>query len=88
MNVINDDLPFEVCAGLFEPTVYLDLAGRFFEVLLAVDWLESMVDCEKLLTVQAVAVVAADETFFSSQFDIFVDAVGEACLLTLPFWVF
>ena len=85
MNVIKDDLPFEVCAGLFEPTVCLDLAGRFFEVLLAVDWLESMVDCEKLLTVQAVAVVAADEPFFSSQFDIFVDAVGEACLLTLPF---
>ena len=86
MNVIKDDLPFEVCAGLFEPTVCLDLAGRFFEVLLAVDWLESMVDCEKLLTVQAVAVVAADESFLSllKRFDV-VEAVGETFLFALHF---
>ena len=52
---------------------------------MAVDWEDSVLAYERLLKVQAVAVVAADESFFSlKRFDV-VEAVGETFLFALHF---
>ena len=51
---------------------------------MVVDWDDSVLAYEKLLTVQAVAVVAADESFLSllKRVDV-VEAVGETFLFEL-----
>jgi hypothetical protein len=53
--------------------------------LIAVDWEDSVLAYEKLLTVQAVAVVAADESFLSLKRLYVVEAVGETFLFALHF---
>lgn len=52
---------------------------------MAVDWEDSVLAYERLLKVQAVAVVAADESFLSLKRLYVVEAVGETFLFALHF---